>query len=70
MPPEGLPWLEGPAVLTDDEVVRLVRLAVRDLGVHEVRFTGGEPLLRKGLEDIVAATTGCGPPTAVRCARR
>ncbi|WP_437178942.1 GTP 3',8-cyclase MoaA [Kineococcus endophyticus] len=57
MPPEGLPWLEGPAVLTDDEVVRLVRLAVRDLGVHEVRFTGGEPLLRKGLEDIVAATT-------------
>ncbi len=57
MPPEGLPWLEGPAVLTDDEVVRLVRLAVRDLGVDEVRFTGGEPLLRKGLEDIVAATT-------------
>jgi GTP 3',8-cyclase len=57
MPPEGLPWLERSAVLDDDEVVRLVRLAVRDLGVREVRFTGGEPLLRKGLERIVAATT-------------
>ncbi|MEZ0165688.1 GTP 3',8-cyclase MoaA [Kineococcus sp. LSe6-4] len=57
MPPEGLPWLERAEVLTDAEVVRLVSLAVRDLGVREVRFTGGEPLLRKGLEDIVAATT-------------
>ncbi|WP_438822171.1 GTP 3',8-cyclase MoaA [Kineococcus terrestris] len=55
MPPEGLPWLERPAVLTDDEVVRLVALAVRELGVREVRFTGGEPLLRRGLEDVVAA---------------
>nr|WP_276612094.1 GTP 3',8-cyclase MoaA [Kineococcus vitellinus] len=57
MPPEGLPWLEQPAVLDDEEVVRLVTLAVRDLGVREVRFTGGEPLLRRGLERIVAATT-------------
>ncbi|WP_432548440.1 GTP 3',8-cyclase MoaA [Kineococcus sp. SYSU DK004] len=56
MPPEGLPWLERPAVLTDAEVVRLVTLAVRELGVREVRFTGGEPLLRRGLEDLVAAT--------------
>ncbi|ABS05088.1 GTP 3',8-cyclase MoaA [Kineococcus radiotolerans] len=57
MPPEGLPWLDRARVLDDEEVVRLVRLAVRDLGVREVRFTGGEPLLRKGLERIVAATT-------------
>ncbi|WP_432511294.1 GTP 3',8-cyclase MoaA [Kineococcus sp. SYSU DK001] len=56
MPPEGLPWLEDAAVLTDDEIVRLVRLAVGALGIREVRFTGGEPLLRKGLENIVAAT--------------
>ncbi|WP_432561277.1 GTP 3',8-cyclase MoaA [Kineococcus sp. SYSU DK003] len=57
MPPEGLPWLERSRVLDDEEVIRLVRLAVRDLGVTEIRFTGGEPLLRKGLEDIVAAVT-------------
>ena len=41
MPPEGLPWLPKPDVLTDDEVVRLVRVAVERLGVTEVRFTGG-----------------------------
>ncbi len=52
MPPEGLDWLPGDDVLTDDEVVRLVRVGV-GLGVREVRFTGGEPLLRRGLVDIV-----------------
>jgi cyclic pyranopterin phosphate synthase len=53
MPPEGLEWLPGADVLTDDEVVRLVTVAVAE-GVTEVRFTGGEPLLRRGLVDIVA----------------
>jgi cyclic pyranopterin phosphate synthase len=48
MPPEGLDWLPSPELLTDDEVVRLVRVAVELLGVREVRFTGGEPLLRRG----------------------
>ena len=57
MPPEGLPWLTRDRLLDDDEIIRLVRVAVRDLGIREVRFTGGEPLLRKGLEEIVAATT-------------
>src|SRR3954467_3956863 len=33
----------------DDEIVRLIRVAVDLLGVEEVRFTGGEPLLRRGL---------------------
>jgi cyclic pyranopterin phosphate synthase len=56
MPPEGLPWLPGPDLLTDVEVTRLVGLAVHRLGVTEVRFTGGEPLLRPGLVGIVAAT--------------
>ena len=52
MPAEGLDWLPGAEVLTDDEVVRLVGVAV-GLGVTEVRFTGGEPLVRRGLVDIV-----------------
>ncbi len=55
MPEEGLQWLAKPELLTDEEIVRLVTIAVRDLGVREVRFTGGEPLLRPGLVGIVAA---------------
>ncbi|GAB2690196.1 GTP 3',8-cyclase MoaA [Thalassiella azotivora] len=66
MPPEGLDWMPTEQALTDDEVVRLVRVAVELLGVEEVRFTGGEPLLRRGLETIVAATaalrTAAGAP--------
>ncbi|MBB5933710.1 GTP 3',8-cyclase MoaA [Streptomyces zagrosensis] len=53
MPEEGLSWLAKPDLLTDDEIVRLVTIAVRDLGITEVRFTGGEPLLRPGLVSIV-----------------
>ncbi len=55
MPVEGLAWLPKPELLTDDEIVRLVRVAVEQLGVREVRFTGGEPMLRPGLVGIVAA---------------
>ncbi|MFD8707139.1 GTP 3',8-cyclase MoaA [Kitasatospora sp. NPDC059648] len=53
MPAEGLDWLPRPEVLDDDEVVRLVRIAVRRLGVRSVRLTGGEPLLRRGLPGLV-----------------
>jgi cyclic pyranopterin phosphate synthase len=41
------------AGLDDDEIVRLAGLFAR-LGVNKVRFTGGEPLLRAGLADIMA----------------
>ncbi len=61
MPAAGLDWLPGESVLTDDEVVRLVRIAVTRLGIREVRFTGGEPLLRRGLADIVAGTAALDP---------
>jgi cyclic pyranopterin phosphate synthase len=61
MPPEGLDWLPKPELLTDDEVVRLVTVAVELLGVREVRFTGGEPLLRRGLASIVARTAQLSP---------
>ena len=61
MPPEGLPWLPTPTVLTDDEVGRLLRIAVETLGVDEIRFTGGEPLLRPGLVPIVAAAAALRP---------
>src|SRR3954468_1270736 len=61
MPAEGLEWAPTEEVLTDDEVVRLVTVAVERLGVREVRFTGGEPLLRRGLVDIVSRTTALAP---------
>jgi GTP 3',8-cyclase len=61
MPAEGLDWLPGPEVLTDGEVVRLLRIAVQRLGVTEVRFTGGEPMLRRGLTGIVARTAALRP---------
>lgn len=53
MPAEGLDWLTNDALLTDDEIVRLVRVGVEHLGIREVRFTGGEPLVRRGVVDIV-----------------
>ncbi|MEV4712058.1 GTP 3',8-cyclase MoaA [Micromonospora sp. NPDC049374] len=61
MPAEGLPWLAGPQLLTDDEVVRLIRVAVCRLGVDEVRFTGGEPLIRPGLVGIVESVAALDP---------
>jgi cyclic pyranopterin phosphate synthase len=61
MPPEGLDWLPGPEQLTDDELIRLLRIAVGRLGITEIRFTGGEPLLRRGLADIVARTAALEP---------
>ncbi|MBW6439928.1 GTP 3',8-cyclase MoaA [Actinoplanes hulinensis] len=61
MPAEGLAWMPQQQQLSDDEVKRLVRIAVERLGVTEVRFTGGEPLIRRGLVDIVAETARLDP---------
>src|SRR6185436_7669735 len=61
MPEEGLAWLPKQTLLTDDEVVRLVDVAARRLGVTEVRFTGGEPLLRPGLVRIVTEASALRP---------
>jgi GTP 3',8-cyclase len=61
MPEEGLQWLNKPDLLTDDEIVRLVDLGVRTLGITEVRFTGGEPLLRPGLVGIVERVAALEP---------
>ena len=61
MPPEGLDWLPAPEVLTEDEIVRLLRIGVETLGIREVRFTGGEPLLRRDLADIIARTAALDP---------
>ncbi|WP_394552378.1 GTP 3',8-cyclase MoaA [Agromyces sp. MMS24-JH15] len=55
MPAEGLPWAAAESLMSAEEIARLVGIAVERLGVRQVRFTGGEPLLRRDLADIVAA---------------
>jgi cyclic pyranopterin phosphate synthase len=71
MPAEGLDWMPGEDALTDDEVIRLITVAVDRLGVDQLRFTGGEPLLRRGLERILSAAaelrtaSGARPRTAL-----
>ena len=61
MPAEGLDWLPTEETLSDDEVIRLIRIAVERLGVTEVRFTGGEPLVRRGFVDIVRRSAALKP---------
>nr|WP_232234537.1 GTP 3',8-cyclase MoaA [Actinoplanes sp. N902-109] len=61
MPEEGLAWMPREQQLTDDEVGRLIRIAVERLGVTDVRFTGGEPVIRRGLLGIVAAAATLQP---------
>ncbi|WP_197378613.1 GTP 3',8-cyclase MoaA [Mycolicibacterium mengxianglii] len=61
MPAEGLDWMPRSEMLSADELVRLLRIAVTRLGITTVRFTGGEPLLVPHLEDVVAATAALRP---------
>jgi GTP 3',8-cyclase len=60
MPAEGLDWLPKPQLLTFEELTRLIRIAV-GLGVTTVRLTGGEPLLRRGLPELVAQIAALDP---------
>ena len=53
MPAEGLPWLEREAVLSYEELARIVGILAR-MSVHDVRLTGGEPLARRDLAHLVA----------------
>lgn len=53
MPAEGLPWLPKPDVLTSAEIIRVARVAT-ELGIAEVRLTGGEPLIHPDVVPIVA----------------
>ncbi len=61
MPADGVPWLPGPDMLTTDELVRLARVAV-GLGIAEIRLTGGEPLLRPDVVDVVRLLAGLQGP--------
>jgi cyclic pyranopterin phosphate synthase len=60
MPAEGLDWMAKPEMLTDEEMLRLVQILV-GLGIEQVRLTGGEPLLRRSLVDVVAGIAALQP---------
>lgn len=61
MPAEGLPSIPREDLLTPAEIGRLVGIAVDELGVHDVRFTGGEPLMRADLAEIIRESRAAGP---------
>ncbi|WP_158863295.1 GTP 3',8-cyclase MoaA [Leifsonia sp. AG29] len=61
MPAEGLPAIPRDELLTASEIARLVGIGVRDLGVREVRFTGGEPLMRADLAEIIGLSAAAAP---------
>ncbi|WAL39718.1 GTP 3',8-cyclase MoaA [Brevibacterium sp. BRM-1] len=54
MPAEGMDWMSQSSLLTAAEVARLVRIGVERFGIADLRLTGGEPLIRPDLEDIIA----------------
>ena len=57
MPEEGMTWLPRSELLTFEELTRLARIFA-GLGVRKLRLTGGEPLLRRDLEKLVAMLDG------------
>jgi cyclic pyranopterin phosphate synthase len=57
MPAEGLPWLERSEILTFEEITRLVAL-MTGMGVHDIRLTGGEPLVRRNFPHLVEMLAG------------
>jgi cyclic pyranopterin phosphate synthase len=57
MPAAGITWFERGAILTFEEIHRVVALLVRH-GVREVRLTGGEPLLRRDLPVLARMLAG------------
>jgi cyclic pyranopterin phosphate synthase len=57
MPAEGLPWLERAQILSFEEIARLVGL-LTEMGIEDVRLTGGEPLVRRELPNLVRLLAG------------
>ena len=52
MPAEGLPWLKKAEILSYEEIERIARVAVT-IGIEQIRLTGGEPLVRRDVTDLV-----------------
>src|SRR3989449_8064876 len=61
MPAEGLKWLAREDILRSEEIVRLARIFVDRYGVRTIRITGGEPLVRVKLEELVGMINAIDP---------
>src|SRR3954471_24907428 len=70
MPADGVPWLDRSTMLSTEEIVHVARVGV-DLGITEIRLTGGEPLLRVDIVDVVRrlsallGPSGCPPEVSL-----
>ncbi len=54
MPPEGIPWVSRESMLSYEQIARFVAVARKRFGLSKVHLTGGEPLLRPNVADLVA----------------
>jgi cyclic pyranopterin phosphate synthase len=52
MPEEGIPFKDKEKLITTKEIFKLIRI-MTDMGVSKIRFTGGEPLLREDIPDLI-----------------
>src|SRR3989338_2993611 len=57
LPVAGVQWMPRDEMLRDEEIVAVVRAGLR-LGISRVRLTGGEPLVRAGLTDLIRRLSG------------
>ena len=58
MPEEGTDLSPNDHLLSDEEIVRLATLFVRN-GVTKIRLTGGEPTIRKNIVELVGTFLAC-----------
>ncbi len=60
MPPEGVEFLPHDQILRNEDFARIIRVFI-NMGINKIRFTGGEPLVRKGIMDIISDSRSFSP---------
>jgi len=65
MPEEGLKWLDRADILSFEEIEQIARVLVKTFGVDSIRLTGGEPLVRANLDELVARLAALGTDVAM-----
>lgn len=54
MPTNNMIWFNDTEILSFTEIVKLIRILVK-LGIEKIRITGGEPLVRPGLQNLISS---------------
>ncbi len=65
MPEEGLEWLDRSELLSFEEITQLARVMVTHFGIDSIRLTGGEPLVRANVTELVAMLAELGTDMAI-----